>query len=64
MKHIKRDFSLKAWVRACLVDLGGGAEVKIIFFQDMVMLHIKFYAFSAAAEVTKSDMYPYRKGNK
>ena len=29
MKHIKRDFSLKALVRACWVDLGGGAEVKI-----------------------------------
>ena len=31
MKHIKRDFSLKAWVRACWVDLGGGAEVKFFF---------------------------------
>ena len=40
---IKHDFSLKAWVRACWVDLGGGAEVKIkgFFFQNMVMLHIK-----------------------
>ena len=27
MKHIKRGFSLKAGVRACWVDLGGGAEV-------------------------------------
>ena len=26
MKHIKRDFSLKAWVRAPGVDLGVGAE--------------------------------------
>ena len=26
MKHIKRDFSLKAWVRAPGVDFGGGAE--------------------------------------
>ena len=34
MKHIKRDFSLKAWVRACWVDLGGGAEVKIKFFSE------------------------------
>ena len=34
MKHIKRDFSLKAWVRACWEDLGGGAEVKIIFFSE------------------------------
>ena len=25
MKRIKRDFSLKAWVRASGVDLGGGA---------------------------------------
>ena len=32
MKLIKRDFSLKAWVRACWVDLGGGAEVKIKLF--------------------------------
>ena len=29
MKHIKWDFSLKAWVGACWVDLGGGAEVKL-----------------------------------
>ena len=27
MKHIKRDFSLKAWVRAPGVDLGGGAPI-------------------------------------
>ena len=31
IKHIKQDFSLKACVRACWVDLGGGAEVKIKF---------------------------------
>ena len=41
MKHIKRDFSFKAWVGAFWVDFGGGAEVKIKFFQNMVMLHIK-----------------------
>ena len=41
MKHIKRDFSFKSWVRAFWVDLGGGAEDKIKFFQNMVMLHIK-----------------------
>ena len=41
MKHIKRDFSLKALARACWVDLGGGAEVRIKLFQNMVMLHIK-----------------------
>ena len=34
MKHIKRDFSLKAWVRACWVDLGGGVEVKIKLFSE------------------------------
>ena len=44
MKHIKRDLSLKAWVRACWVVLGGGAEVKMKFFQNMVMLHIKIKA--------------------
>ena len=49
MKHIKRDFSLKAWVRACLVDLGGEAEVKIKLFQNMVMLHIKLKLTTLAA---------------
>ena len=32
MKHIKRDFSLKAWFWAPFVDLGGGAEAKIKLF--------------------------------
>ena len=41
MKHIKQDFSLKAWVRVCWVDLWGGAEAKIKLFQNIVMLHIK-----------------------
>ena len=41
MKHIKWDFSLKAWVRASGLDLGGGAEAKIKLFQNTVMLHIK-----------------------
>ena len=41
MKHIKLDFSLKAWVRAPGVDFGGGAEAKIKLFQNIVMLHIK-----------------------
>ena len=31
MKHINQDFSLKAWVRACCVDLGDGTEVKFFF---------------------------------
>ena len=34
MKHIKWDFSLKAWVRVCWVDLGGGAETKIKPFSE------------------------------
>ena len=33
MIHIKQDLSLKAWVRACWVDLGGGAQVKIKLFR-------------------------------
>ena len=49
MKHIKQDFSLKALVRACWVDLGGGAEVKIKLFQNMVMLHIKLKLTTLAA---------------
>ena len=49
MKHIKRDFSSKAWVRACWVDLGGGAEAKIKLFQNMVMLHIKLKLTTLAA---------------
>ena len=49
MKHIKQDFSLEAWVRSPGLDLGGGAEAKIIFFQNMVMLHIKFKLTKHAA---------------
>ena len=49
MKYIKRDFSLKAWVRACWLDLGGGAEFKIKLFQNMVMLHIKLKLTTLAA---------------
>ena len=49
MKYIKPDFSLKAWVRVCWVDLGGGAEAKIKLFQNMVMLHIKLKLTMLAA---------------
>ena len=49
MKHIKRDSSLKAWVRAPGVDFGGGAEAKIKLFQNMVMLHIKLKLTTFAA---------------
>ena len=49
MKHIKPDFSLKAWDRAPWVDLGGGAKAKIKLFQNMVMLHIKLKLTTLAA---------------
>ena len=55
MKHIKRDFSLKAWVRACWVDLGGWAEVKIKLFQNMVMLHIILKLTTLAANILPTD---------
>ena len=41
MKHIKQDFSLKAWVRSLLMDLGVEANAKIQSFPNMVMLCIK-----------------------
>ena len=54
MKNNKQDFSLKAWVGAHWVDLGGGvklcgAEAKIKLFQNMVMLHIKLKLTTLAA---------------
>ena len=33
MKHIKRDFSLKAWVRSLGVDLGVGSRPKLNFLK-------------------------------
>ena len=53
MKHIKQDFSLKAWVQVCWVDLGGGAEAKIKLFQNMLMLHIKLKLATLAANGSK-----------
>ena len=41
MKHIKQDFSLKAWVRSPGLVLGGGAEAKSKIFRNVVMLYIK-----------------------
>ena len=41
MKHIKRDFNLKALVRACWVDLGGGAEVNFFSEYGHVAYQIK-----------------------
>ena len=49
MKHIKRNFSLKAWVRAPGVDFRVGAEAKIKLFQNMIMLHIKLKLTTFAA---------------
>ena len=54
MKHIKRDFSLKAWVRVRWVDLGCGAEAKIKLFQNMVMLHIKL-KLTTVANILPTD---------
>ena len=48
-KHIKRDFSLKAWLLAPWVDLGVGLMAKIKLFQNMVMLHIKLKLTTLAA---------------
>ena len=57
MKHIKQDFSLKAWVRAPGVDFGGGVEAKIKLFQNMVMLHIKLKLTTFSA--TWDGVKPY-----
>ena len=53
MKQINRDFSLKAWVRAPVVDLGDGAEAKIKLFHNMVMLHIKLKLATCTAYGSK-----------
>ena len=59
IKHIKRNFSLKAWVRAPWVDFGGGAEAQIKLFQNMVMLHIKLkltaFAKNMVANILPTD---------
>ena len=49
MKHIKRDFSLKAWVRSPGVDLGVGLRPKLNFFGIWSMLHIKLKLTTHAA---------------
>ena len=49
MKHIKPDFSLKAWVQSTGVDLGVGPRPKFYFFRNMVMLHIKLKLMMQAA---------------
>ena len=38
VKHIKREFILKAWVRAPGVDLVDGTESTIKLFKNIVML--------------------------
>ena len=40
MKHIKQDFSLKAWVKSPAVDLGVGPR-SLIFFGGHVAYQIK-----------------------
>ena len=59
MKHIKWDFSLKAWVRVRWVDLGGGTEAKIKLFQNMVMLHIKL---KLTAQIFCPQTHPWPRG--
>ena len=49
MKHIKHDFSLKAWVQSPGVDLGDGAKATIKLFRNIVMLHIKLKPKTHAA---------------
>ena len=49
VKHVKWDFSLKAWVRASGWTSGGGAKAKINLFQKMYMLHIKLRLTTFAA---------------
>ena len=44
MKHINRDLSLNAWVRA-----PGMAEAKIKLFHNMVMVHINLKLATLAA---------------
>ena len=50
MKHIKQDFSLKAWVRARWVDLGGGPRSKYFFSEYG---HV---AYQIKADDTRSNM--------
>ena len=49
MKHIKQDFSPKAWVQPHGVDLGGRAKAKNKLLWNMVMLHIKLKLMMQAA---------------
>ena len=49
MKHIQKDFSLKAWVQSPWVDLRGGTEAKIKLSWNMAMLHIKLKPTTHAA---------------
>ena len=46
------------------VKLKADYALKIARYLANVLYYIMFKAISAAAEVTKSDMYPYRKDNK
>ena len=54
-QRIKRHFVLKAWVRVCWVDLGGGAEAKMKLFQNIVMLHIKLKLTMLVANILPTD---------
>ena len=49
MKHIKQDFSLKAWVQSPEVDIGIGAKAILKKNPNMVMLPIKLKPMTHAA---------------
>ena len=48
MKHIKRDFSLKAWVRPHGWTKRVGQGPKFQLFQSMVVVHIKLKRMTQA----------------
>ena len=54
MKHIKQNFSLKAWVQSPGVDLGRGAKAKVELFRNMVMLHYQIKADYACSNMVAS----------
>ena len=56
MKHMKRDFSLKAWVRASWVDLGGGAEAKIKLFSEYGLVAYQIKTNDAGSNMVENSL--------
>ena len=57
MKHIKRDFSLKAWVRVRWVDLGGGGdETKIKLFSKYGHIAYQIKADDAGSNMVANSL--------